>query len=71
MAPAEVLPLCVFGDGVQGSDSLTVLSRVRFSLFWCVYFPFSSLFSRFGEITRGSDVLVISHGICMNPCRLS
>lgn len=42
MAPAEVSPVCVFGDRVQGSCSPTVLSHLRFLML--VYFQFSLLF---------------------------
>lgn len=56
MAPAEASPVCVFGDGVQGSDSLTVLSHVRCSLFWCIYFQFSWLFTCLSEITEGTKI---------------
>lgn len=45
MAPAEVSPVCAFGDGVQDSCSLTVLSHLRFLILICVLSVFFTFFT--------------------------
>lgn len=49
--------LCAcLGMGCRAVILLTVLSHVRCSLFWCIYFQFSWLFTCLSEITEGTKI---------------